>query len=269
MDNLVNRLFSKMERSLCIRWFNPFATLYFNLRCLPIKQALRLPVWIFGRPKFIELRGKIEFKCPLKSRLIEINNTYTEAPSFQGNQTEILLRGVIIFKGFGNIGAGNKIYIGKDAILELGDKFKIADYCNIGCSRYIKLGNYCRLAHRGQILDSNYHFLANINKNIIPPTIKEIYLGNHVWIGNSTTISGGALIPDYTIVAANSLVNKNFNHLPEYSLIGGIPAKFIASGFRRVEDEKMTAELYEYYRANSGEIYKLRKEYSDEIFEHE
>lgn len=266
---LINKLFSKIERKLSVNWFNPIATMYFNLRCLPFKEAIKFPIAIYGRPKFLELSGRVRFLCPIKLGLIKVNCYHSDAPSYQGNQTEILLRGTIIFKGIGQIDTGTKIYVGQNAILELGNKFKITDCCNVGCSKYIKLDDYCRVAHRCQILDSNYHFLANLNKDTIPPIIKPIVIGKHVWIGNSTTITCGAKIPDGTVVASNSMVNKDMTDIPEYSMIGGIPAKLIGSGFRRVEDVKLNKELYHYYSTEPEELYRLGKNQNQDIFEHE
>lgn len=43
------------------KWFNPFATLYLNLRCVPLKQALKFPVFVFGRPRLYSTFGHIRF----------------------------------------------------------------------------------------------------------------------------------------------------------------------------------------------------------------
>jgi hypothetical protein len=44
----------------------------------------------------------------------------------------------------------------------------------------------------------------------------------------------GTYLPAYTIVASNSLVNKNFKEIGEHCLIGGIPAKYITNGVERL-----------------------------------
>jgi hypothetical protein len=41
-------------------------------------------------------------------------------------------------------------------------------------------------------------------------------------------------IPAYTIVASNSLVNKNFKEIGEHCMIGGVPAKYISDGVERL-----------------------------------
>ena len=52
-------------------------------------------------------------------------------------------------------------------------------------------------------------------------------IDDDVWIGRDVTIMVGRHISKGTIVAANSVVTKDF---PEYSIIGGNPAKLIRSG---------------------------------------
>lgn len=50
----------------------------------------------------------------------------------------------------------------------------------------------------------------------------------------------GTRLPDYTVVAARSLVNRHINTIPSYSLIGGTPAKPIKSGvWRDINDDKI------------------------------
>lgn len=53
---------------------------------------------------------------------------------------------------------------------------------------------------------------------------KPCIIEDDVWIGRDVTIMVGRKISKGTIVAANSVVTKDF---PEYSIIGGNPAKLI------------------------------------------
>lgn len=53
---------------------------------------------------------------------------------------------------------------------------------------------------------------------------KPIVIDDDVWIGRDVTIMVGRHIKKGTIVAACSVVTKDF---PEYSIIGGNPAKLI------------------------------------------
>lgn len=68
----LNRVFGKVERSFTSRWFNPFATLYLNLRTMPLGKAIHFPIYVYGRIRFTSLKEKIVFSCPLKSGLVKI-----------------------------------------------------------------------------------------------------------------------------------------------------------------------------------------------------
>ena len=65
-----------------------------------------------------------------------------------------------------------------------------------------------------------------------------VIIGNDCWIGADTIIMPNVTLADFCIVAANSFVNKSF---PEYSIIGGNPAKLIRSfteeEIKKVHDE--------------------------------
>lgn len=53
---------------------------------------------------------------------------------------------------------------------------------------------------------------------------KPVNIGKDVWIGARVMILPGITIGDGSIIAANSVVTKD---IPEYSIYGGVPAKFI------------------------------------------
>ena len=49
-------------------------------------------------------------------------------------------------------------------------------------------------------------------------------IGNNVWIGPASVISGPVIIMDNVVIAPNSFVNKS---IPEGAIVGGVPAKII------------------------------------------
>lgn len=53
---------------------------------------------------------------------------------------------------------------------------------------------------------------------------KKVIIGNDVWIGRRVIILPGVIIPNGCVIGAGAIVTKNF---PEYSIIGGNPAKVI------------------------------------------
>lgn len=61
---------------------------------------------------------------------------------------------------------------------------------------------------------------------------KKVIIGNDVWIGSYVRIMEGVTIGDGSIVAAGSIVTKD---VPEYAIVGGVPAKIIRYRFEKNE----------------------------------
>ncbi|WP_308757198.1 acyltransferase [uncultured Bacteroides sp.] len=255
-----------LENLFASNWFNPFGTLYLNLRSFPLMQAFKMPVFVYGRPHFYSLSGKMIVKGKVTPGMIRFNQTKPAAPSHMGLQSEINNRGTICFHGKGFIGTGNKIFVGFNKILSLGNLFKITDMCNISCYSGISIGAQSWVVHRCQILDSNFHFIANFSQKTIPQYSMPITIGKGCWICNSTTVTGGAVIPDYTIVASNSLVNKNFSNLPANSLIGGIPAAFIKNGICRVDNKNKIKKIFDFYKQNKDALFSIPSNDSPDLY---
>lgn len=252
-----NKAFGLLEEFFSKNWFNPVATIYVNFRSFPVCQAAKLPIWVYGRPRLMCLTGKMVVKAPVKSGLIRFNFVNIGSPSNMGVQSELNNQGTIIFHGTARIRTGNRIVVGWNGILELGDKLIMGDMVNIGCFKSIRIGDNVRIAHRSQIFDSNYHYVANFNKGIVPPINRRIEIGSNCWICNSVAVSAGAVLPDFTIVSTNSLVNKDFSEFGPKSIIGGIPAKHIASGFQMVNNLRKEREISRYYATSTNKCFNI------------
>ena len=258
--NKLNKEYVSLEKLPYVNWFNPFCTVYLNFRCFPFKQAIRFPMYVYGRPKLYSLYGSMECKDKCYSGMIRFNQTNTTAPCLTATSSEINHWGKIIFHGKCQIYTSNKINTGLNGVIELGDNTKIAHFCNITAYSQISIGEQSRIVHRCQVLDTNFHLIADFNKNRVKRVAHPITIGNYCWICNSTTVTGGAVIPDKTIVASNSLVGKDYSEIPEESMIGGVPAKYIATGYRRVENRRLESDIYRYFRENPDkEFYPLQE----------
>lgn len=64
----------------------------------------------------------------------------------------------------------------------------------------------------------------DIEKSTFDLVTKPIIIGNGCWIATAATVLPGVSIGDYSVVAANSVVCKDFE---KHSVVGGNPAKFI------------------------------------------
>lgn len=246
---------ARLESLLAVNWLNPIATLWLNFRSFPFSQAIKLPIYVYGRPRFYSLCGSMRIIGKVKSGMIKFNHCQIGAPNNLSLNSEICNQGDIIFYGPGLIGTGNKINV--EGKLSIGANFKITDMCNVGCYSKIEIGDQSWIVHRCQITDSDYHYIANFNDNTVKNSVQPIKIGKSCWIANSTTIVGGAIIPDYTLVCSNSLINKDYSHIPKNSLLGGIPAKLIATGYRRIDNSNINERVFKFYRSNPEKLYKL------------
>ena len=64
------------------------------------------------------------------------------------------------------------------------------------------IGKYARIAFDSQFMDSDFHYMLNIEDGTVKNCTSFIEIGAYNWIGNRTTVKKGTVTPDYTIVAA-------------------------------------------------------------------
>ncbi len=242
----------RLERALASNWLNPFATLWLNFRCLPFAQAIRLPIFVYGRPRIYSTSGQIKFLCKPKVGMVTFNRSHPGSPSLGSVQSEFYIAGKILFHGSGQIDTGVRLVVSQNGIFEAGHNFKLCDMVNFCCTNRIQLGNYVRITHRSQVFDNNYHSVAHLGKGVIPSRTKEIVIGNNVWVCNSTTINAGARIADFVIVSSNSHVSKDFSDCAHGTVIGGIPAKVIGEKSYRIENKDLEDQLLQYYLTNDS-----------------
>lgn len=135
------------------------------------------------------------------------------------------IRGEIIFYGKAVIGHGSKISVGKNGILEIGNNFNVTAETSIVCHKYIKFGDNNLISWENLVMDTDFHKIKKLNGDNFVNDLKNIDIGNNVWIGCRNTILKGSRIMDNSVIGANSLVNKEFKK--ENVLIAGNPAKIL------------------------------------------
>ena len=213
-------------------------SLFFCLKYLPFRQAIKIPIIIYN-PHYYCMRGKVIIDSPVITfgmiRLgIFITNQYPNSGIRWHNQ------GTIVFKGRAAIGANSAITVLREnSYLEFGDNFGNAASLRLNCDYKIIFKDNVRIGWDVSIMDSSMHRLKNIDGEFINKGYDEIYIGANTWIGSECMILQGSRLPDYTVVAAHSLVNSHVD-VPSYSLIGGGPAKLIKTGvWRDINDDKI------------------------------
>lgn len=218
-------------------------SIVFNIRYLPFYQAKRFPI-IFYKHAYGKMsnNGKIVLSDEIinKGKKIIIGFP-AEDFEYQCEKTVLNIEyGTVFFNGDFCARRGVIIDIKGKAIFEDGVLF--GPRCRIRIHNKGYFGHNIRVAHETQIFDTNFHFIEKVDIPGYYPISKPISIGNFSWVGNRCTVGPGTILPDYTIVASNSLVNKDFSSLNPYSVIGGMPAKFIREGWIRVWNAKREFE---------------------------
>lgn len=175
--------------------------------------------------------------------LIKGNNNYIEIhePNCSNSYIEIF-------------GENNKFLLAKLCKEMQGASFHLADGGTIEIEKECELGNsalwvvvngdYKRkhklfigegthIAKDTIIRTSDGECLLDYNTEEPISEPQDVYIGKHCWITSRCLILKGTYLPNNTIVAANSLVNKKFSE--EATLIGGSPAKLIRNNVKWIK----------------------------------
>lgn len=225
--------------------FSVWRTIYLNFRTLPLRKAIRFPLRVYGKISLACLDGEIILP---DNSIIRIGRNYAAYRKVYPGRISLGKGARLIIHKDVLISQGANILVNLDATLELKRNSTVGDGAEIICYRHVILGEHTGLTWQCQLMDYNSHFIQQPDGSI-PSIYKDVIIGNYCWIGNRTTIMPGTHLPDSTIVASNSLLNKNYVNLIEpYSLIAGQPAKVVRTNIRRIYDSDLEKALNYHYR---------------------
>lgn len=151
-------------------------------------------------------------------------DSYSRPFGCVSNRIRVFLVKRIAYKA-GDIDTINRqVYFGNGSQLHLGD------HCTLGANVSIPndtiVGNYSMISRQTFILHGNHRF----DNPDIPIKLqgsypdKQTIIEDDVWIGMRSYLTPGRYVRKGTIVAAASVLTKDF---PAYSIVGGNPAKLI------------------------------------------
>ena len=226
-------------------------TIFFNLRVFPIKTAIHLPVVFYGHCQVIA-SGSVNLGVIPHFGVLRIGENHSLTYGTRGSHSDMTyfrLSGVLDINGYNNIIAnGSKVYVKKSGRLTLNGNLIIQNRGKIHCAHRIILGSPCRISWETQVFDTNMHYLIDANGEV-KNNKGTICIGDNCWIGNRCTIQKGTVLPDYTVVASNSMVNKDFSDQPA-GIVAGTPARLIKTGPKRVFDYRTERLLDKFFQEN-------------------
>lgn len=131
---------------------------------------------------------------------------------------------------YGNITIGALDTPVNNCTVKLGERC----YCN-GCNivlyepnSSVIIGNDCMFSFGIEIWASDSHSIIDQKTKQLLNLGKEIFIGNHVWVGMRTTILKNSHISNDCIIGAGAIVAGKFTE--EHCVIAGNPAKIVKRG---------------------------------------
>lgn len=147
-----------------------------------------------------------------------------------GNLSDLRNCSILIIGNGHDISIGEKCQINNTNIsfTQTSGKIKIGDKTTIGGAKIysgegkiIELGDDCMLSSNIEIRTTDSHSIISLENNKRTNKASNIYIGNHVWLGNSCRIWKGAYIGNNSVIGFGATVSKN---IEPNSLAVGTPA---------------------------------------------
>ena len=184
------------------------------------------------------------FACPIKT--VGVNCLIYKCSS-NNKMGEIILGDHVTLRNCefyfeGSVPSNNAIIVGSNSrvegvkfiqryggvnVIEIGPHSTFGGEVQIEASEGSKVivGEDCMFAHRIHITTTDHHSIL-YNDGTRCNKAQNILIGNHVWVGMGVTILKGGIIPDGSIVGANSTYTAK-NSDDKNSIFVGTPAKIV------------------------------------------
>ena len=246
MIKTLTKIFRILLWFLRVNWLK---TIYFNFRLLPLKVAYRLPVIIYGKIKLKTLKGTLVINAPIRMGIVQFGKAVDDFP-LHTLPIKLHLSGTLVFNGPIVITGGSTITVW-GGIMTFGKKCYIGSGVTIKCIDGIEIGDLTRIVGNCIIMDTNVHYIRNTKTGIVQKAFDKIKIGKYCWINAGTTINKGTVLPDYCIVARNSLLNKDYtNSCPQASFLAGSPAELKTTNNTCIFSEKEEKRLKDFFLKN-------------------
>lgn len=215
------------------------------MRHFPWRIARELPI-LFCKDAYADITeyGRIvldEKSFDVKQHKIIIGLD-TKDFSHQCEKTMLRVEGTLYIKG--------SMELRRGAILEVCGTAIVGDFFLLGCNSIcrihnkVEFGHSVRITHECQIFDTNFHPMEELSNSRYISMSAPIIIGNYCWVGNRTSIYKGSIIPDNTIIASNSLVNRDLSSYGSCNLFAGQPVRLVKENLVRVWDTTREIEYH-------------------------
>ncbi|SHK42203.1 Acetyltransferase (isoleucine patch superfamily) [Epilithonimonas mollis] len=166
-----------------------------------------------------------------------------------------------------NSSIGDFSYISDDSVIS---ETIMGKFCSIGPNVRTAPGKHPThtiVSTHPAIYSNPSYCLKNFQTKDYHNPIRNVIIGNDVWICANSIIADGIKVGDGAIVAANSVVTAD---VEPYTIVGGVPAKFIRKRFKDeqidiLEQSKWWDKKIEWIDNNSDIFLNIEDYYNHHI----
>lgn len=205
--------------------------------------------------------------CLKKKRLVTKEKCIIEP------KTKISLSSKLMGRNFISEGAiirksklGYATYVGVNSLIQNAD---IGSYCAISNNVQFIIGRHpakkfvsIHPAFYSQILQAGFSYVTAQKFEEYKYVDKEkkisFKIGNDVWIGHNVCIQEGVTIGNGAIIAMGAVVIKD---VPDYAIVGGVPAKII--GWRFEEQQIEFLKAIQWWNWDEDKIKEYAEDFED------
>lgn len=234
-----------------VNWIKTF---YINLKMLSLKDAVKLPIIIWGKCRLDLKGGKVVFDVPVRRGLLKIGYRYETF--YYREPSQVKIHGVFTLKGEVWFGSSVQVLVESKANLIMGQFSSMGACSSLVCTKKVVFSDFSRVGSSSNISDSNYHYMKNITDNSILPFNKSIMIGARNYIGSRVTLLPGTITPNNIVIGYGSVCNKDYrNIIPENSVIAGVPAKLVKKNTVRIFDFEKEERITSFFVESANDIY--------------
>lgn len=186
---------------------------------VPKKLLKRLDINIVGENNVVEIDESVNISGYIRIKLYGDNNLIRIK-----RNANISVLDLAIGQKSPQMGKAN------NTEFELGEKSSVGEmqYVTFNSGAKCIIGDNCMFAFDINFYNTDAHPVFDINTKEIINKVKEIRIGNHVWIGAHASILKNTQITDDCIVGWGSVVSGK--HVTPHCAIAGNPAKKVKEG---------------------------------------
>lgn len=203
-------------------------SLYINLKILPFKDVLKLPVLVSANTRLSGIsRNTIKItQSNLSFGMIKIGILEESSGIIEAKENYLGTDGVstIIFNGKMNMASGGCLKVTSGGSLIIGDGVSFNTHCKVLCKKAVTIGGGVLFGWNVTINDWDGHPVYDKIGTLLNNP-RQVTIDNDSWIGANVTLLKGSHIPKGAVVGYGSIVTKSFD--TTNAIIVGNPARVV------------------------------------------